>query len=145
MTANELKEVRKAIREEVEQTVQPAIKRAVEKGIPIAVAEVLSPLIADTVKKTISRMVWITRVAYLILAIACVIMFVQISKQADQNTADNDRQDCYLAGLVRRNIQQNVLPPKRRVLAVQIVHELEDGKNCNARIPITRAEQRGNP
>lgn len=148
LTNEEKEEIRGALREVVEEEVSPVVKEAVEEGIPIAVAEVLTPLIRDTVRKTIRPVVWVTRAGYAVLAIACAIMFFRISSQADQNTRANNRQDCYLAGLIRGSLQDggNRITPDQRFRAVVIVNSLEAGKGCGqSPLTIKPPLRRANP
>lgn len=146
MTPEDRRMVKEIIEETVSEVVGPVVEKAVVQGIPIAVAEVLTPMIAHTVKKTIRRQIWITRAGYLVLAIACLIMFIQIGKQARHNTEANAKQDCYLSGLLRASIvdTESRITRKQRVRAVKIVNDLEDGKRCghpplSAKLPSRRA------
>lgn len=126
MTPDEESQWRKEIKEAVAKTVQ--------QEIPIAVAEVLTPMIKHTVKQTISRAVWLTRVGYLFMGLAIAILFYRVGGLVDDNTEDNRRQDCILAGLIR-GVETTTKDPDIKQLFKVTRIQLDKENTCPDLVP----------
>lgn len=120
------------------------VKDVVHEALPETLGEELSPMLARTVRQENARRdrnaSWLNRLGYALLAVACGFLFIHIGDQADDNTRANNRQDCFLAGLVRQSLEQpeQHLSARQKKLGRRIVRQLEDGRGCNRPSPLKR-------
>lgn len=78
-----------------------AVREAVRDELPIALTEVLSPMVRKSTSNALNHYRRGAILGWILLVIACLLLFYRIGQQSDANTKSNHRQDCILAGLIK--------------------------------------------